>query len=342
MSLPEGPWNERWTFERLLSRHGGQGETYVVNDCVESSTFGVLKVLKEQKDSERRSRLFREAKTLESLSGADGIAELLDSNVDKYKEDDLLYIVTEYIEGTHPDNKMECDAALDFTLALMEILVYCHEQLIVHRDIKPNNIVLHGGNPVEPYLIDFGLTFNHNAIDDLSTAAAQGIGPRNWFFLPEMAAGAEAQRFAVMDLTHTLGVLFNVVTGLRPLLLRDEAGLKPHERPSAVLELQKLGIDLHSRLKFLFDIGFNYEIAERWKSADQVIEVVNSIRNRQNTKYQSQARLNDAIQKYKKSDGYIRAGALSHFYNVFVTTLERFSYGRIAISAMPDESTCIL
>jgi len=277
MAEVPGPWNERWEVVKKLAK-SGQGTTYLVKDRKATACEGALKVLNEQNSSERRSRLYREASGLKSLVGAAGIAQLLDTNADLFEDKTVqLYIVTQYIKGEYPKGPIAFADSIEIVLAILKTLDHCHKSGIIHRDIKPSNIILPIENQKSPILIDFGLSFNAVDRDGFSTAADNRLGPGNWFALPEMAAGAEGQRSAIMDVTHTLGLLFELLTGEHPKQLLDQESQKPHRRGKIQELLKKVSGEKNARLNEIFEIGFNVSISNRWESAAKLHDALKDL-----------------------------------------------------------------
>jgi serine/threonine protein kinase len=93
------PWDEKWEIVKPIGG-GGQGDTFLVKpkeSAILSRSF-VLKILKNQKDPERRKRMHREIAALSTLDFP-GIRRLIESNSEQFAADVPLYMVAEFIEG---------------------------------------------------------------------------------------------------------------------------------------------------------------------------------------------------------------------------------------------------
>ncbi len=127
-----------------------------------------------------------------------------------------VYLVSDYLDGPDlarwlRDNRVDWKEATRITVAVAEALAHAHSRLIVHRDVKPANILLTADRM--PVLVDFGL-----AIDD-----AQAGGPEKghisgtlWYLSPEQASGM-AHRIDGRTDVYSLGVvLYEMLTGRVP------------------------------------------------------------------------------------------------------------------------------
>lgn len=151
--------------------------------------------------------------------------------------------------------------------SIAEVVGYCHDNDVVHRDLKPDNVILRGGDPRDPVVVDFGLSFNALA-DDIGrvTQAGEEIGNR-FLRVPEHASGG---RDAASDITLLSALFLYLLTGIEPRVLIDEHGLKPHDREeqarvlAAQMEARRL-----IRLQSLFDRAFEPTLTARFQSAEQ-------------------------------------------------------------------------
>ncbi|RMG08845.1 MAG: serine/threonine protein kinase, partial [Cyanobacteria bacterium J055] len=156
--------NSRYRVIRTLGR-GGFGETFLAQDThMPSGRYCVIKQLKPSESSDSqvmqliRERFAREAAILEELG--EGHSQI--PNLFAYfSEGGQFYLVQEWIEGLTLGNRIatqgpmsdrEVAALLD---RLLPVLEYVHSKRIVHRDIKPDNIILRQSDGF-PVLIDFG------------------------------------------------------------------------------------------------------------------------------------------------------------------------------------------
>lgn len=271
------PWDEKWEIVRSIGG-GGQGDTFLVkpkDSTISTQTF-VLKILKNQKAPERRRRMYREVATLRTLD-CSGIPRLIESNFEQFDSLDVpLYMVGEFIEGKtllqflEPAKPMEIADAVNLVLKLLKTVQYCHNAGIVHRDIKPDNIIIRNDDLSEPVVIDFGISFNESDADKtILTPAGQQLGNR-FLALPELQVNSSMQRDPRADMTQCCGILFFMIAGSHPVTLLDHEGRMPHQRPESQRALSKHPNDLLAKVKGIFDRAFATHIDYRWQSIPEL------------------------------------------------------------------------
>ncbi|MEG4408587.1 serine/threonine-protein kinase [Microcoleus sp. MON2_D5] len=293
MSKPKNkPWDKKWEIVKPIGS-GGQGDTFLVkpkDSPIWSQSF-VLKILKNQKDPERRKRMHREVAALSTLD-CPGIPRLIESNSDQFAADVPLYMVGEFIEGKtlsqiveDPTKPMAIADAINLVLKLLETLQYCHNLGIVHRDIKPDNIIIRCNDISAPVLIDFGISFNECDTDNTTlTPAWQQLGNR-FLALPELQVNS-SKRDPRADITQCCGILFFAIAGSPPVTLLDCEGRKPHQRPESQKALAKHPDDLLAKVNGIFDRAFGTQIDYRWQSIPELqkalIDCVSATENARN------------------------------------------------------------
>ena len=270
------PWDEKWEIVKPIGS-GGQGDTFLVkpkDSTVLSQSF-VLKKLKNQKDAERRKRMHREVAALSTLD-CPGIPRLIESNSDQFKSEVPLYMVSEFIEGKtlsqilDPAPNMGIADAVNLVLKLLETIQYCHNRGIVHRDIKPDNIIMRRDDIADPVVIDFGISFNESDADGtILTEPGQQLGNR-FLALPELQVNSSMQRDPRADITQCCGILFFAIVGSPPVTLLDHEERMPHQRPESQKALSKSPSDLLAKVNRIFDRAFGTHIDYRWQSIPEL------------------------------------------------------------------------
>ena len=267
-------WSDNWvSIQEYLG--GGQGEAKRVRRK-SNGKQGFLKAIRMRNDPERRGRFFREASAYDTMKSS-GIPRLVESNAHLHDDSVVIpYIVTEFIEGPtlhewrQAQSQVELGIAIRATRELLVILTMCHASGLVHRDVKPDNIILADCDPGRPVLLDFGLNFHKAAKNDLETEQGQELGNR-FLRLPELSAGSSLKQDPRSDISFAAGILYFLLTSQHPNVLQDAEGRLPHQRSQALEMLECVaGSSLH-RLLALFDRAFAPQIAERFTDADAML-----------------------------------------------------------------------
>lgn len=148
----------RYVLGRPLGR-GGSSIVYAASDP--DGRPVAVKVLDPEPEhrATERERLFREARITEQLRHP-AIVRVHDSGP---LAGGMAYLVMERLDGItleeHLDGRfwMDLDEARALARVLLDALSAAHDAGVIHRDVKPANLILQGGRPAAPKLIDFGI-----------------------------------------------------------------------------------------------------------------------------------------------------------------------------------------
>jgi tetratricopeptide (TPR) repeat protein len=201
---------------RLIGR-GGMGSVYraqVVVSCqVPIGAEVALKLLRETDDKERK-RFAREAAYLQALRHP-GIVRVLDNG----EYEGQPYLVMQLVDGRHADDLLmsgkPCDQnhIADIGIQALDALHVAHLHGILHRDIKPGNIMISEGGQVK--LVDFGLAQYMNAAESHLTATGAVVGTPA-YMSPEQASGRREDISRRSDVYSMGACLYELLTGKQP------------------------------------------------------------------------------------------------------------------------------
>jgi eukaryotic-like serine/threonine-protein kinase len=201
---------DRYRRPRLIG-HGGMGEIYRATDTALGRTVAVkLLAAHQAEDEEVRARFLREALAAARLSGRPHIVTIYDVG----EWDDRPFIVMEHLAGGSLAERLARGLpppaqALEWLEETAAALDAAHECGVVHRDVKPGNLMLDRAGHV--HVADFGIASAAGLDSHTQTGTVLGTAG---YLSPEQAAGGRAtpasDRYALAVVAHEL------LTGARP------------------------------------------------------------------------------------------------------------------------------
>ncbi|WP_370221632.1 Stk1 family PASTA domain-containing Ser/Thr kinase [Cytobacillus sp.] len=190
---------------------GGMANVYLAHDMILDRDVAV-KVLRMDfaEDEEFIRRFHREAQSATSLAHPN-IVNIYDVG----EEDSIYYIVMEYVDGQtlkqyiQQNSPIRIDDALEIMKQLTSAISHAHQNHIIHRDIKPHNILIDRHGNVK--ITDFGIAMALSATSITQTNSVLGSVH---YLSPEQARGGMANRKSDI---YSLGiVMFELLTGRLP------------------------------------------------------------------------------------------------------------------------------
>jgi serine/threonine protein kinase len=257
---------------------GGQGTVVQVRQR-SSGRLGALKTLHSDHlhSRERRYRMQQEVQLLNLLDGV-GVPRVHSSNVEEWRSVGTpMYTVMEWVDG--PTLADFCNGipqsigtAMSVVRGLAETVARCHSVEVLHRDIKPDNIILRAKMTAQPVLIDFGMgwaTSNDSEnTEEFLTDANQELGNR-FLRLPEYAPGHHI-RDSRSDVTMLVGIFFYLLTGVAPRLLLDGSGRMPHESQLQKFPQETIADSRWERIRRFFNVGFQQRVDMRCADIEEL------------------------------------------------------------------------
>ncbi|PPS41483.1 serine/threonine-protein kinase [Chroococcidiopsis sp. TS-821] len=258
---------------------GGFGQTYVAEDIHRPGhPKCVVKHLKPTSSNssflENARRLFQsEAQTLEKLGNHDQIPRLLAY----FEENEEFYLVQDFIQG-HPlsaalqrDSRWSEAKVYQMLREVLEILEYVHSQGVIHRDIKPNNLIRRHEDG-KLVLVDFGSvkqawTQVVTAYGQTKTSFALGspatIGIGTPGYMPtEQGRGRPRPNSDI----YALGIIgIQALTGLSPMCFQEDIDT------GEILWLHAAA-DVNPALASILSKMVRYHFKDRYQTASEVLQ----------------------------------------------------------------------
>ncbi len=227
---------------RELRGRGGFGEVYIGFDPQLNRQVAIK--VPRLKGTHAEQKFLLEARQLAQLNHP-GIVTVYDAGVQEEK----FYIVADYIQGVSlhawlSSYQPTWREAARIIADVADALAYSHAHRTIHRDVKPDNIILQDNKT--PVLVDFGL-----AISDVTLSAAElgCISGTPVYMSPEQAAGLGHRIDGRTDI-YSLGVvLYRMLCGRLPFRAADPSELFRQIREDAPQPPRQLVADIPSELE---------------------------------------------------------------------------------------------
>ena len=265
-----------YSIVRELGR-GGMGAVYLAERADGQYQHRVaLKLIKRGMDTEQVLTRFRSERQILASLDHPNIARLLDGGS---TDQGLPFFAMEYIDGEPIDTYagragLSVEDRLRLFLQVCGAVAYAHQNLVIHRDIKPLNILVTSEGT--PKLLDFGIAkVLHPGGEETSTVTSMRLLTPE-YASPEQVEGRHAT--TVSDV-YALGVvLYELLTGRSPYRLRSRTPQEvveavrttDPERPSQAGDDEKVRRRLRGDLDTILLTALRKEPARRYQSVEQL------------------------------------------------------------------------
>jgi eukaryotic-like serine/threonine-protein kinase len=194
---------------------GTTGSVYLSHDPYSRRDVAIKVYAASPDDDPQRARIARKM----FFNEAHMVGKLQHPNIlpiiDAGEEEGKYYVVMEHVQRARtleaycrPDNLLHVEDVVKIIYKCAKALHYAHKRGVIHRDIKPTNIMLTNDNDVR--IIDFGIAI----LKDADFSRIEGIAGSPSYMSPEQVQGADIA--PASDLYSLGAVMYELLTGLRP------------------------------------------------------------------------------------------------------------------------------
>jgi len=263
---------ERYELGAMIGT-GGMADVYLAQD-VRLNRQVAIKILRSDlaRDPSFVTRFNKEALSVAALNHP-GIVSVYDSGKEDSPSGAMPYIVMEYVEGktlreiVNKGERFALNRAVEITEGILIALQYSHKNGIIHRDIKPGNIMITDNGDVK--VMDFGIARALADTGATMTSTWNIIGTAQ-YLSPEQATGTQAD--ARSDLYSVGCLLYELLAG-RPPFTGDTPVAIAYQHVSApLIPITEIQESLDPALNAFFSIALAKDANERYQSANAMLK----------------------------------------------------------------------
>lgn len=252
---------------------GGMAVVYKAK-CHRLNRMVAIKILKPElaQDEEIRNRFHDESQAVAKLNHPN-IVNVFDVN----QSDGVEYIVMELIEGItlkqymrKRGSSLNWREALHFMTQILQALRHAHSRGIIHRDIKPQNIMVLRDGSVK--VADFGIAC---LADSAQTLTQEALGSVH-YISPEQARGDRPD--ARSDIYSSGVVLYEMLTGRLPFEGESAVSVAIQHLSSIPLAPREINPDIPEQLELICMKAMAPDLEHRYQSADAMIADLEAFR----------------------------------------------------------------
>ena len=265
--------DDRYEILELIGS-GGVANVYKAL-CHRLNRYDAIKIMR---DDTAANEAFRKRFKAESQA----VAMLSHPNIvsvyDVSHSDDIEYIVMELIDGITLKQYMKevgalsVDEVVNFSIQISKALVHAHKRGIIHRDIKPQNIMLLKDGQIK--VADFGIA---SLQDEIEENKHETLGSVH-YISPEQARGAAAD--ARSDI-YSLGIaMYEMLTGQLPYTGKSDVEIAVMHMNTDAIAPTKLNREIPEELERICLKAMSAEIGERYQNADELLSDLEEFKNK--------------------------------------------------------------
>lgn len=309
--------DDRYEIIELIGS-GGMANVYKAL-CHRLNRYDAVKIMRDETaaNDEFRKRFRAESQAVAMLSHPNIV-----SVYDVSHSDDVEYIVMELIDGItlkeylRQKGALEPSEALDFAIQIAKALEHAHSKGIIHRDIKPQNIMLLKNGMIK--VADFGIASLQN---DIEESSGETVGSVH-YIAPEQARGSAPD--ARSDI-YSLGiVMYEMLTGRLPYVGDTDVEVAVKHMNTEPVSPREIVPDIPEELERICLKAMNADIDMRYQTANELLSDLEQFKKHSLAAHvleDSEAVLIDPDSKPRRHRNQKRGGKLSFSIGFFAVLL---------------------
>lgn len=252
---------------------GGMANVYKAYDVIENRVVAVKILREEYMGSEEMRRRFKNESKAMAVLNHPNVMKVYDVSF----SDRMQSIVMEYIDGItlkeyiEQQGTLKWKEAVHFTVQILRALQHAHDKGIVHRDIKPQNIMLLSDGTIK--ITDFGIA--RFARSETRTLTDKAIGSVH-YISPEQAAGAATD--ARTDLYAVGVILYEMLTGRVPFEADTPVSVALKQIQSTAVPPRQINPTIPEGLQEITMHAMEKDITKRYQSAAQMLRDIDEFK----------------------------------------------------------------
>ena len=273
--------DDRYLLEQLIGM-GGMAVVFKATDMQINNNTVAIKMLKEEVASNEVmvKRLQKESEAELQLRHPNIV------NIDSINvKGDIKYIVMEYVNGVTlkayfdaMNGKLSLDEIISYTIQILKALRAVHDKKIIHRDIKPQNIMVLGDGKVK--VMDFGIAKLPNT--ETVTATDKALGTV-YYMSPEQAAGKGVDSRS--DIYSLGAMLYELATGRFPFNGETPVSVLIKQINEDPIPPREINPDIPVGLEQIILCAMNKKPNERFQSAESMLKYMRELQNDNKIKF---------------------------------------------------------
>ncbi len=280
---------DNYTGKRLDGRYeiqevigvGGMAVVYKAYDNIDDRIVAV-KILKDEflANEEFRRRFKNESKAISLLSHPN-IVKVYNVNYG----DRLQYIVMEYVEGItlkeyiEQQGRLGIKETIHFTMQILRALQHAHDKGIIHRDIKPQNILLLSNGNIK--VTDFGIArFSYS---DTKTMTDSAIGSVH-YISPEQAKGSSIDERT--DIYSVGVVMYEMLTGNLPFVSDNSVSVALMQLQNDPKSIREINPNIPVGLEQIVSHAMEKNAKSRYQTASEMLLDIEEFKRNPNIRFQ--------------------------------------------------------